>query len=63
MKKANYGKHDQKKVLAIKKLAIEFNYTEVYIRQCLRGDSAALVADDIKKRYGVIYQQLEKALA
>lgn len=49
MKNSKYGKHDTKKVLAIKKLAVEFNYTEVYIRQCLRGDSNALVADDIKK--------------
>jgi hypothetical protein len=57
------GKYDNKKVLAVKKLAVEFNYTPEYIRQCLRGDSNALVADDIKKRYGVIYQQLEQALA
>jgi hypothetical protein len=63
MKKNKYGKHDQKKVLAVKKLAVEFNYTPDYIRMCLRGDSKAIVADDIRKRYAVIYAQLTEALA
>jgi hypothetical protein len=56
------GTHDGIRVVAVKKLAKEFNYTEMYIRQCLRGDSKSLASDEVKKRYGLVYNQIKSAL-
>lgn len=62
-KKVIRKKHDQKRVLAVKKLQAEYGYTPEYIRQCIHGKAHSDAAVEIKKKYERIYAALEKALA
>jgi hypothetical protein len=57
------NKYDAKRAIVIKQVALEFEVTEGFVRQCLSGDKKSLTADDIRKRCGALRDNLNKALS
>lgn len=47
---------------AIKSLALKYDFSKRYIKQCITGDRKPVFADRIKKEYKALKKELENLL-
>lgn len=55
-------KYDGTKAIVIKQLSAKLEFTPDYIRKCLRGDSDAPSAEEVKREYNRLYKEINNIL-